>query len=116
MSLETSKRIRYGRIDDEKEIFPKNTLITQTTNDGVFFGISRCNMKYDHFRRETGKMIADGRALLALEDVKPEKGKFIIHSTGLRGFVDRDNIRDLLDYFYNVDDLRLQQARVEARK
>jgi len=104
-----AERVRYGRVDvtTRGERVPKNTLLTIRDGDLVYFGIVRCNSRLDRFSKNTGKLIAKNRARLAANEtkevVKVAKDKLATHFSGLRGTVGVDNIRDLLQYFKDID-------------
>jgi hypothetical protein len=108
---------------------PKNTLFTFRDGDLIHFGIARCNSMFDSFRRDTGKLIARNRAKVAAGEagVGGIPGKqtknvdgVLLHSSGLRGSVNVENVKELLQYFQNVDDtmmpdrLRTEVVSVEA--
>lgn len=111
-------RVRYGRTDVTRvvratkltpshtvtERVPKNTLSTVRRGDIIYFGIARCNSLLDRFNRDTGKLIASNRAVLAASEGGLTDG-FELHNSGLRGSVGVQNIKLLLQYFDNVDDV-----------
>lgn len=112
--MSEDKRIRYSRLNDR---FPKNTLVTFRNDDLVYFGISRCNSKRDHFSKEFGKQLAEQRALLASAEVsmgENETGGMEIHKSGLRGVTKVEDIKRLLTYFQNIDDIMLAQENKES--
>ena len=117
----SSDRVRYSRIvghqieveksdefpDGLKTILvPKNTLYTIRRGEFVHFGIARCHSKLDRFNRAKGRDIAAGRAHLALEE---NNENALLHESGLRGTINADSIKNLLDYFQYVDSILLQQ-------
>lgn len=96
-------RIRYGRIDGH----PKNTLYTFQEDDVVYFGISRCNQKYDNFVKRMGISIAANRAELAYDegdDYYVDQGNIRLHcNSGLRGNVSVEYVGELITYFKEID-------------
>jgi hypothetical protein len=116
-------RVRYGRFNLIKltrngealaAYYPKNTLVTFKEHGVIYFGISRCNVKMDNFKKEVGKRIALGRLELSQNedferkenlDYEQLAGSTLeIHKSGLRGVVHETDIKHLLDYFKNIDD------------
>lgn len=110
---DTTERVRYGRVNS----LSKNTLLTISNGDLIHFGIARCNSKLDHFRKDTGKLIARNRAELAAEETieLAKTGKILeqYHPSGLRGSVSVDRVKRLLKYFENIDTSMLNQLRAE---
>lgn len=116
--MNSSTRVRYGRVDVERPLkkklsrlaeiaidsIPKNTLLTIREGDLVHFGIARCNkVANDRFNKSTGKMIARNRAILAFDEHKDNNDDIKVHSNGLRGTVAVEKITWLLEYFRNID-------------
>lgn len=118
---EDNYRVRYGRVTNSKltktentnfknNTVPKNTLITYRVGDAVYFGISRCNKNLDVFNKYLGKKIAIDRAVLAQNDssdTSRSEENLTVHSSGLRGYTDINNIKNLIEYFYNIDKISL---------
>lgn len=103
-------RVRYSRTDEDRT--PKNTLYTHLKDGDLYFGIARCNHKLDRFNKTTGTHIAEQRALKALADDVGEyryKGHLILHSSGLRGKVRKENAKSLIEYFRAIDEVLLDQ-------
>ena len=111
-------RVRYGKTDVTRVIHttkstpsrtiaervPKNTLTTIRYRNMVYFGIARCNSKLDRFNKNTGKLIASNRAKLALQEGEIYNVENLeLHKSGLRGSVDLNNIKSLLEYFKTID-------------
>lgn len=103
------ERVRYGK---NTKGCSKNTLITTEHNGIVYFGISRCNNHMgDHFNKDRGKLIAARRMELAIQEenksheyiIKPEIS-LIVHESGLRGSITRENVKKLIEYFKNIDE------------
>ena len=102
---------RYSKNPDKQN--RKNTLVTITDGETIFFGISRCNVTAgDKFLKAKGRGVARGRALKAQEEF-PNSSQadgtiadlnFVTHSSGLRGFVQQDRVPELLEYFRNIDE------------
>ncbi len=62
--------VRYGKLNNDR----KDTLFTFRSEDKIFFGIARCNVKVgDAFDKELGRKIAQNRALKAQEVFTTEK-------------------------------------------
>jgi len=101
-------RIRYGRVNGG----PKNTLVTTQSGDTIYFGIARCNLVLnDVFKRSGlngGRTIATRRLERILEegDIPSYKkiGNIMVHPKGLRGFVSRENVKELISFFNNIDE------------
>ena len=106
---------RYSKNPDKSN--RKNTLFTIRDGDNVFFGIARCNRFVgDTFRKSQGQMIAKARAIRAKIDfdtMPAELGMppFLTHANGLRGFCDKANIVELLQYFESIDDIMREEAK-----
>ena len=97
-------RVRYSREDEDRT--PKNTLYTHLQGNRLYFGIARCNAELDHFNKATGKHIANQRALKALQDDRFANifhGNLQLHKSGLRGNVEKNNAKELIQYFRSVD-------------
>lgn len=98
-------RLRYGRVISEGFMVPKNTLVTIKNGNLVHFGISRCNMDAgDKFNKERGKLIALNRALAAESESDVTTEDFTVHYSGLRGTVNINSIKSLIQYFRTIDD------------
>jgi len=102
-------RVRYSR-ESRKDRTPKNTLVTLRRDETVYFGIARCNrIAGDTFKRQGpsgGSTIAQVRLQLALEDNPASlvnRGNVWIHPKGLRGQVNVANVKELIEFFNNVD-------------
>jgi len=84
------KRVRYSRLDEKRS--PKNTLYTFQDGENLYFGIARCNVKL---------------------------GALTLHHSGLRGRVNRTEVKELIEYFRSVDEYLLDQLNssgsVEAK-
>lgn len=104
-------RVRYSRTDEDRT--PKNTLYTHLEGTKLYFGIARCNAELDHFNKATGKHIAKQRALKALEDdhlKNTNHGNLELHKSGLRGSVNKENAKELIQYFRAVDEFLFDKA------
>jgi hypothetical protein len=100
MKMENNIRIRYGR---NKKGSPKNTLVTIRDGELLYFGISRCNVKVgDTFQKDAGKHIAYERALLSSAECPVSDG-LCVHKSGLRGVVEKESVRKLIEYFENIE-------------
>lgn len=86
-------RIRYSKVEESGN--RKNTLVTIREGDTIYFGIAMCNLKKDVFTKDMGIKIATGRA----EAAKGESA-----NSELRGAVNFNNIKDLLEYFDSIDE------------
>jgi hypothetical protein len=103
--------VRYGRETNGK---PKNTLYTIRKGESIYFGISRCNHKFDQFRKDAGKHIAAERAVLAAEEHEGlPVSDFEPHERGLRGVCTRSAIVELLQYFDHIDDILIDKLNGE---
>lgn len=129
--MKNNIKIKYGRINENGESVvgrghPKNTLVTIRDDDRVYFGIARCHLTLDNFKKDTGKHIALGRAELAMEEYKnslltsmssngtlelvDEKDTFVAHGF-LRGVISAGRIEELLKYFKDIDKLTLNTLK-----
>lgn len=125
----SNTRVRYGRIvirgrapirlGEDYEMrklqamnkVPKNTLVTIREGDLVYFGIARCNVNLDIFRKTLGTEIAARRCNLAKDEFNDVTGEaFTLHRSGLRGVAKVDGIKSLLQYFDNIDKYSLDNA------
>jgi len=122
MKMSERKRVRYSRLDEKRS--PKNTLYTFQDGENLYFGIARCNVKLDTFERSIGTRIAEERARRALETNIPNsvyypRGALTLHHSGLRGRVNRTEVKELIEYFRSVDEYLLDQLNssgsVEAK-
>lgn len=103
--------VRYSRSTNGR---PKNTLYTIRRGETIYFGISRCNPKFDQFRKDAGKHIAAERAVLAVEEHEATPvSDFEPHERGLRGVCTRAAIVDLLQYFDHIDDILIERLNEE---
>ena len=127
--MNSSERIRYGRTSKHRILkrgffgkeytqitsVPKNTLVTYNDNENIYFGIARCNDGLDTFRKDIGKRIARNRANLSLE--KDNVFKYInipdtsisVYEDNLRGVVPIIKVKELLNFFNNIDTFLLPQ-------
>ena len=123
-------RVRYSRIfgyqveceksdefpDGIEAIFvPKNTLYTVRRGEFIHFGIARCHSKLDRFNKSKGRDIASNRARLALEENEIPADALLLHESGLRGTINANGAKNLLDYFHNVDVILLHQFNVQSK-
>ena len=116
-----TERVRYGRVNTKNNVkAPKNTLFTFRDGELIYFGIARCNNVFDAFRKETGKLIAKNRAKTAASEFgvggvsenqlrASEIDGLELHRSGLRGVVNINEIKALLRYFNNIDDIMLPE-------
>ena len=105
--MSNNRRVRYSRLEDR---CPKNTLVTYRNENLVYFGISRCHSKNDRFSKELGKDLAETRAQLALNEAgNIEESNMSIHRSGLRGVAKVDEVKQLLTYFQNIDNIMLSE-------
>lgn len=114
-TMTTTTRVRYGRNDDNA---PKNTLVTVRTGDTIYFGISRCRLPADRPNKEEGKRRAQQRADIAASGVAGAwtiDGSFYLHTSGLFGQVNFDEMPKLLSYFDNVDTVCKERAAAKSR-
>jgi hypothetical protein len=95
------QQIRYSRFGREE--IPKNTLFTIRYEDNVYFGISRCNLKYDRCVKKEGIKFAKEKAQKALVDLKEFPCNFFIDAVGLSGKCNIFLLPALLEYFYFID-------------
>ena len=119
-------RVRYSWLEEEGVEFsgcyepgerhPKNTLVTARDNDVIFFGIARCHVPLDTMSKEKGKALALNRLNSAFEASSLERpnmwvvdGSFRIHRGGLFGQVGVEEIKKLLQYFDNLDEIMLKK-------
>ena len=113
MSNDVTARVRYSRVDEQRN--PKNTLVTVNDGQTVYFGIARCNLKLDTFHKRVGRYIASERALLARDDTQEYRynqlndGPIRLHESGLRGSVPSSEVKQLVQYFREVDGYVLDQ-------
>lgn len=101
--IANTERIRFGRT---KSKTPKNTLITKRYDGVIFFGVARCHSKLDYFSKRLGKHVATERLYLAVEEPKAhyqQHGALNLHPNGLRGFCVVQEVKQLLQYFDNID-------------
>lgn len=100
METQEITMIRYGRVNGA----PKNVLYTIRKGNAIYFGISRCNVRHDSFRKVNGKLIASERAALAkVEAGKSVVSDFVIHRSGLRGVCNKAQVIEMLKYFDDID-------------
>lgn len=114
-------RVRYSRASRTNRT-PKNTLVTRRVNDVVYFGIARCNRAAgDVFKRSGpngGSTIAHARLGVALnEDASSyvTVGNILVHPKGLRGQVNVANVKELIEFFNNIDAWAYRQGIEEHR-
>lgn len=92
---------------------PKNTLATIREGNFIYFGIARYDDRYGlPFLKDTGRVISLGRAEKAKESLAPASGcdvtewdGIIYSSSRLSGCCLLKDIKNLLEYFDNVDQL-----------
>ena len=122
---ERTFRVRYGKVRKSRFVnwtkstpehteirsIPKTTLVTFREEDTIYFGISRCNSNLDTFSKFLGKRIAENRAVLAKSGTTftQKIGTVSTHESGLRGSIDVSNIKDLINYFYDIDRVNILQ-------
>jgi hypothetical protein len=102
-------RVRYSNINGSKTKAHKNTLLTMSKNDLIFFGIARCNLESgDKFSKKMGKALAVER-LLAIRTGFLDGGD--ISTTGLyrsrnmlSGWCTVDSVSELLKHFHAIDE------------
>lgn len=97
--------IRYSRTDNRT---PKNTLATIRDGEKVYFGIARCNGN-DLFRKRIGREVASTRALRASGKslFEVEDSNLRLDETGLRGVVNYQYVKELINYFKEIDSVEL---------
>jgi hypothetical protein len=97
--------VRYGKLNSDR----KDTLFTFRSEDKIFFGIARCNVKVgDVFDKELGRKIAQNRALKAQEVFK--SGNVALESGNIEdmkefipyGGIPVADIKSLLNYFRSL--------------
>lgn len=97
-------RVRYGRVGNQ----PKNTLVTVRQGDTVFFGIARCRLNADTAVKDEGKRLAAFRANIAASNVAgawDKDGSLFVHKSGVFGQVAVTDIKKLLEYFDNIEEI-----------
>lgn len=103
-------RIRFGRVGENRT--PKNTLATVRRDGSVYFGISRCLLSVDRPDKNEGKRRAFDRLAVALSNKAGSwvvDGSFYLHKSGLFGQVGLDEVKKLLEYFDNIDEISRKQ-------
>ena len=119
-------RVRYSWLGERTEYNgcyepgnrqPKNTLVTVRSNDTIYFGIARCHIPLDSMSKEKGKALAVCRLNSAIEtrDLSRPKawvidGSLKIHRSGMFGQIDVAEIKKLLQYFDNLDEIMLKEC------
>lgn len=107
-------KTRYSKNPDK--LNRKNTLVTISEGNTIFFGISRCNVTAgDKFLKAKGQMVAEARAEKAITDfanlvtLDTQADGYVddltLHFSGLRGFISKEKVPALLEYFRNIDKL-----------
>jgi hypothetical protein len=95
----------YGFSDVTQK--PKNTMITITRGDVVYFGIARCKEEADQFIKKEGRGRALMRALFAIEEKKsPDlagRENFLEGEYYLYGWVTTGDVNNLLEVFEHID-------------
>lgn len=100
-------RVRYKRVG--KQRLPKNSLYTLAVNDRVYFGISRCRINgktelRDIPSKREGSKLARERAYEAWRQFSGQKmAAFSVSEDFLSGYVSKNHIDMVLDYFYSFD-------------
>jgi hypothetical protein len=97
-----TERVRYFPGPDSNR---KNTLVTIRDGERIYFGIARCNLDAgDNMKKSHGRMIAKARALRAkVECGSSSTEDFSLHESGLRGVCAMESVKQLLQYFENID-------------
>lgn len=99
------ERVRYGYVKDEL----KNTLVTLSDGNKIYFGISRRRSGVDRPDKTMGKEFARRRAGVAMEPasgVWHRDGSFMVHSSGIFGEVAEAEVTKLMDYFNSLNKKR----------
>jgi len=99
------ERVRYGYVKDEL----KNTLVTLSNGNKIYFGISRCRSGVDRPDKSTGKEFARRRAEVAMgsaSGVWYRDGSFMVHNSGIFGEVAEGEFPKLLNYFNGLNKKR----------
>lgn len=106
--MNENKRVRYSRLENRR---PKNTLVTIRDGNNVYFGIARCNVKLDTFHKNIGTYIAEQRAKRALDTTERDSEEHYsshnnlrLHESGLRGYTTLEKVKEVVNYFRNVDE------------
>ena len=107
----TKYRIRYGGHsyrDAYCKVNPRNTLVTIEIGSGenryVYFGIARCKLSVDNFRKKEGRELALSRAEESMKlytdllDID-----FLLSVGGTMGFCSVKYVRSLLKHFESLD-------------
>lgn len=103
-------RVRYGY--QQKEVkgtlryypHPKNVLVTiPSGKDYVFFGIARCKLSADNFRKKEGRELALNRALQFFNNDTTGLAAFYLSGDGTRGYCHVRYVRTLLRHFEGLD-------------
>jgi len=114
-----------GTFKNPKDGARKNTMATVKHDDLLFFGIARCNFRTgDYFDKARGKEIATLRLNHAFFDGITEVGvnmanneKTIVFSeNGLYGVCHISMVKELVDYFYDIDMEMLRQRNEKWKK
>ena len=101
-----STRVRYQRDALNR---PKNCLVSIQRGDWIYFGISRCNTRFDLVRKKQGRLLAESRAaaLLAADTdathLAKEPPAFIINSDKLSGVCHVSFVKLALVYFDEIE-------------
>lgn len=106
--MERRMHVRYGRVDN----VPKNTLVTLRDGETLFFGIARCRLGADTAMKEEGKRWASFRALRSAtgnDTAEEVDGTMQVHPKGMSGSVHITEVKKLLDYFDNIDEIQLRK-------
>ena len=106
--MSENRRVRYGRVEGRA---PKNTLVTVREDNTIYFGIARCRTEADRFTKADGLKLANLRCEVARSNPDGHfsvDGSFQLHSSGLFGQVDVDDVTKLLSHFDSVDDWGLK--------
>lgn len=115
-------RVRYGWVYEKGDEFKdsysfrhrKNVLVTIQKNDFVFFGIARCKLPQDHFRKVEGRELALARAQNSVNSTNMGKdtdaygalqprASFYLDSSELMGYCKVKYVKTLLQHFENLD-------------
>lgn len=109
-----NEKTRYSKNPDNAN--RKNTLVTLQDGETIFFGISRCNRDAgDRFLKARGRTAAKARAIRASIEFKSVpndlKNKFVANANGLRGHCAVADVKEVLKYFQNIDQIMFEEAR-----
>jgi hypothetical protein len=101
--MESKARVRYSHVVNQL----KNTLVTVSNGETIYFGIARCRLNADTATKKEGKRLAEFRATIAatVAGVYKVDGSLAIHKSGVFGQVNVVEVIKLLEYFDHIDEV-----------